>query len=204
MYHQQTGQNGGPNYYIPGGQPAPTTILPKAPVTLVPLQQQLQTMQERMKGLQFSTHPRPNFVTAAYGGEPELPNVSSSPSGPYTGAPGTPQAPRQPRPFVPPTTRPTTSTLGTPSPSTRQSLADTSTFSTGTASPSPSQDPQTAILPQSTRGVAASEPLPSPLPPSILHFPRPSPEVESPHSIINTNNSQYVDPAHLSYRYTFL
>ncbi|KAF9285895.1 hypothetical protein BGZ88_009354 [Linnemannia elongata] len=74
VHPQQPDQPGGPSYYnppgqypavttSPSGQPAPTTIMPMAPITPVP--QQHQTYQDQIQALQFSSHPRPTFVTTA-------------------------------------------------------------------------------------------------------------------------------------------
>lgn len=85
IYHQQLGSNN-----------PPTAILPMVP--LAPQQQQF--MHDQMQRPQFSSHPRPNFVTTAQGGEPET-NSSAKPN---PGTAGTPQTRWQPTSFVPPVT----------------------------------------------------------------------------------------------------
>ncbi|KAF9083147.1 hypothetical protein BGX23_011743 [Mortierella sp. AD031] len=196
-YAQQPGylgQNGGPNYYNPAGQypattyplgqPAPTTILPMAPITPVP---QHQTFQQQMQGLQFSSHPRPNFVTTAYGGEPDPATAPSNVPAPYTSTTGAAWQPTpwQPTPFVPPA-RPA-STVGVPSSIAGHSPSATA-YSSVTAQSS--NDPQAIV----SHGVDPGKPLPSP--PSIPRNSRPSPEVNSPHTPVNTQSPQYVDNAH--------
>ncbi|KAK3819388.1 MAG: hypothetical protein JOS17DRAFT_756330 [Linnemannia elongata] len=178
-YPQQPGQNGGPNYYnptgqnstattYPTGQVAPTTILPMAPITSV--SQQHQTFQDQMQALQFSSHPRPNFVTtAAYSGESES---SSGPSSvPYPGWSGAPQAAWQPTPFAPPA-RPTSS-QGTPTPSAGGSPAVATAFSSATAQSS--QNPQAIVSRSSVDSPTPSTFTPLSSPPSVPHCTRPSP-----------------------------
>ncbi|KAF9086162.1 hypothetical protein BGX29_001546, partial [Mortierella sp. GBA35] len=96
---QQLGQNGEPNYdttgqYLatsyPMGLNEPTTILPMAPISSAPQQQ---TYQDRMAGLQLSSHPRPNFVTSSQDGQHS--DISA-------GVPGSTAVPWRPTPFVPP------------------------------------------------------------------------------------------------------
>ncbi|KAF9089164.1 hypothetical protein BGX29_012181 [Mortierella sp. GBA35] len=169
-YAQQPGPDGGPNYCNPAGQypattyplgqTAPTTILPMAPITPVP---QHHAFQDQMQGFQFSSHPRPTFVTTAHGGEPE-------PVGP-TGAAGVPwqPIPWQPTPFFPPAH--STNSIDASFPS-------ATAFSNTTITQS-SNDPQ-AIVPLSS-------------PPSIPYYTRPSPEVNSPHALMNTKNPQYAN-----------
>lgn len=62
-------------------------------------QHQHQTIQEQMQELQFSTHPRPNFVTTAQDGESGTHNDSDS----YLKKIRAPQEPWKPTTFVPPT-----------------------------------------------------------------------------------------------------
>ncbi|KAF9092843.1 hypothetical protein BGX23_003876 [Mortierella sp. AD031] len=183
-YAQQPGPNGGPNYYNPSaqypagqypgtyptttyplGQNAPTTILPMAPISSMP---QPQTFQGQMQGLQFSSHPRPNFVTTAYGSEPQTPNTMSGATG-TVGAPWQP-VPWQPTPFVPPT-RPINSE-DLPSPSASHSPGATA-FSSVTAQAS--HDQQTPLTPKEP-----ALPKPLPTPPSIPRDTRPATDAESP------------------------
>ncbi|KAF9900220.1 hypothetical protein EC991_007771 [Linnemannia zychae] len=84
----------------------PTHALPMAPITPMPaplMAAQPHTFQDQMQGLQFSSHPRPNFVTTGvaatgYGEGGLLPGAQTSVTG---------TAVWQPTPFVPPpSTRP--------------------------------------------------------------------------------------------------
>ncbi|KAF9153496.1 hypothetical protein BG015_003276 [Linnemannia schmuckeri] len=180
-YPQQPGQNGGPSYYYPAGQhPASsyplnqdtlTTFLPMAPITSVP--QQYQSMQEQMQTLRFSSHPRPSFVTTAYGGEPESTNtVSTTTSGPILGAAAGPStAAWQPTPFVPPVRL--TSSQGTSTPSAGDSPAVATAFSSATAQSS--QDPQPIVSQSSVDSPTSSTFTPLSSPPSVPHSTRPSP-----------------------------
>ncbi|KAK3808807.1 MAG: hypothetical protein JOS17DRAFT_545002, partial [Linnemannia elongata] len=174
--HQQQGQTGGPSHYNPPGQypaviayplgqPAPTTILPMAPITPVP--QQHQTYQDQMQTLQFSSHPRPNFVTTAYSTEP----VTSNPPVSYPGSSGAPQAAWQPTPFVPPA-RPSSS-IGTPTPSAGGSSVVATAFSSIAAAHSP-QEPHAIVSQQSVDSPAPSASTPLSSPPSVPHSTRPS------------------------------
>ncbi|KAG0372374.1 hypothetical protein BGX24_000332 [Mortierella sp. AD032] len=105
--HQESFGQGGPNSFgHPSHQmpPAPSgsfNIQPMAPITSVTTQP-LHTFQDQMLGLQFSSHPRPNFVTTgateAIGYEQEQ---LSSPGASTSAASTT----WQPTPFVPPPTR---------------------------------------------------------------------------------------------------
>ncbi|KAF9537643.1 hypothetical protein EC957_007850 [Mortierella hygrophila] len=176
VYPQQPGQTGGPNYYrppgqpsastiYPSGQPAPTTILPKAPITPVP--QQHQTYQDQMQALQFSSHPRPNYVTTGYSTEP----TTSSPPVSYSGSSGVPQAAWQPTPFVPPT-RPSSS-INTPTLSAGGSSVVATAFSSTAAAQSP-QEPQAIVSQHFIDSPAPSTSTPLSSPPSVPHSTRPS------------------------------
>ncbi|KAG0275325.1 hypothetical protein BGZ97_010323, partial [Linnemannia gamsii] len=84
VYPLQPGPNDRPIYFDPSGQDlassyplkqnTPATFLPMTPVAHVP-PQQLQSMHEQMQALQFSSHPRPNFVTTAHGEESKTSNL---------------------------------------------------------------------------------------------------------------------------------
>ncbi|KAF9130123.1 hypothetical protein BG015_004046 [Linnemannia schmuckeri] len=195
------GQNGGPDYYNPPGQhlaapfpegePASDTILPMAPITpLTP--QQHQTLQEQMQALQFSTHPRPNFITTSSGGELETTNVPLADSpGPYSEAAGTPAAPWPQMPYVTPThpndsaSMPSLSLACSPTTASAFSTAATNTFN----------DPQSILSDDAaavTPDLAASKPLPS-LPPVSCNI-RPISDARRPHVFsAATNSPQYVD-----------
>ncbi|KAK5822327.1 hypothetical protein F5H01DRAFT_410631 [Linnemannia elongata] len=165
VYPQQPGQTGGPNYYNLPGQPAPTTILPMAPITPAP--QQHQTYQDQMLALQFSSHPRPNYVTTAYSTEP----VTSSPPVSHPGSSGAPQAAWQPTPFVPPTRL--SSSMGSPTPSAGGFSVVATAFSSTAAAQSP-QEPQAIVSQESVDSPALS--VSTPLsPPSVPYSTRPSP-----------------------------
>ncbi|KAF9122107.1 hypothetical protein BGW39_010017 [Mortierella sp. 14UC] len=98
--------------HLPVASSVPTHILPMAPITPIPAPtttMQPQTFQDQMQGLQFSSHPRPNFVTTGatttgYGQE-------GSSLGPHMSA--TSATAWQPTPFVPPTTTRPPDTTGT-------------------------------------------------------------------------------------------
>ncbi|KAG9069784.1 hypothetical protein KI688_009109 [Linnemannia hyalina] len=176
VYPQQPGQTGGPNYYplpgqppasttYPSGQPAPTTILPMAPITPVP--QQHQTYQDQMQALQFSSHPRPNYVTTAYSTEP----ATSSPPVSYSGSSGAPQAVWQPTPFVP-AIRPSSS-INTPTLSAGGSSVVATAFSSTAAAQSP-QEPEAIVSQHSVDNPAPSASTPLSSPPSVPHSTRPS------------------------------
>ncbi|KAF9549836.1 hypothetical protein EC957_002406 [Mortierella hygrophila] len=160
-----------------------------------PVPQQHQTYQDQMQALQFSSHPRPNYVTTAYSTESATPSPPAS----YTGSSGAPQAVWEPTPFVPPA-RPASST-GLPSPSAGAGAAghspDTST-ATAVSSTTDTAGLQTNVTrdPQD-RGT----PSPSFPPPSVPHSTRPGQEAgtaSSPHALLaRSQNPQYVDDYHL-------
>ncbi|KAG0258208.1 hypothetical protein BGZ95_005026 [Linnemannia exigua] len=190
------GQNGGPGYYslpgqhpaapFPEGEPASDTILPMAPITsLTP--QQHQTLQEQMQALQFSTHPRPNFVTASSGGEPATTNIPlANPSGSYFEATTTPASPWPQMPYVPPI-HPNESTI-MPSPSPAYSPTAISAFST--AATNTFNNPQSILSNDAvavTPDLVASKPLPS-LPPVPCNT-RPIPDASGPRALSAAANS---------------
>lgn len=180
-YPQQAGHNGGgPNYYNPAGQrlpsalplkqDTPTTFLPMA--SIAPIPQQSQSMQEQMQALQFSSHPRPSFVTTAYGGESEPSNaMPANTSGPFLGPAGSSTVPWQPKPFVPPA-RPA-SNVGAPTPSGGGSPAVATVFSRS-ADRSP-QHPQVSVSQYSVDSPTSSASTPLSSPPSVPHNTRPGP-----------------------------
>ncbi|KAF9125333.1 hypothetical protein BG015_004915 [Linnemannia schmuckeri] len=112
-------------------QPVPQQQQPvpqqQQPVPQQQPQHQHQTIQDQMQGLQFSTHPRPNFVTTAQDRESGMHNDSDS----YLKPIGAPQEPWQPTAFVPPT-RPIDHTGGSSS-----SVAAASNDATVDSKPSP-------------------------------------------------------------------
>ncbi|KAG0280577.1 hypothetical protein BGZ96_001517 [Linnemannia gamsii] len=180
-YPQQPRQNGGgPNYYNPAGQHlasahplkqnTPTTVLPMAPIAPIP--QQVQSMQEQMQALQFSTHPRPNFITTGYGGEPEPSNaMPTHTSGPFLGTAGLSTAPWQPTPFVPPA-RPASS-VGAPTSSGGGSPAAATAFSS--AAPQSLRNPQASVSQYSVDSPTSSVSTPLSSPPSVPRNTRPNP-----------------------------
>jgi hypothetical protein len=106
--------------------------------------QQHQTYQNQMLTLQFSSHPRPNFVTiAASSGEPE----TAASSVPYPGWSGAPQEAWQPAPFVPLASSVNDTAVSSPSLAHSPAAA---VFVTVTVQSS--QDPQTI----STEGIVCS------------------------------------------------
>ncbi|KAG0271498.1 hypothetical protein BGZ95_000678 [Linnemannia exigua] len=132
--HKETFRPDGPNslgypsHQLPVQPLMPSNTLPMAPITPVSVTattQPLQTFQNQMLGLQFSSHPRPNFVTT----------VTTETTGyeqeqlPSPGAPtyATSSA-WQPTPFVPPT-RPSDFT-GTGTASTPVNASSTTTTTT--------------------------------------------------------------------------
>ncbi|KAG0280576.1 hypothetical protein BGZ96_001516 [Linnemannia gamsii] len=173
-YPQQLGSDGGPVYHDPSGQdPAPsyplrqntpTTLLPMAPITPVP-PQQLQSMQDQMQALQFSSHPRPNFVTTAHGEESEASNtISANTAGSFLGAAGPSTAPWQPTLFVPPAQL--AGSVGTSTLSTGYSPATATAFSSATTH-SP-QGPQEIVSEYSVASPTFSAFTPLSPNPSIL------------------------------------
>ncbi|KAF9332124.1 hypothetical protein BGZ91_011829 [Linnemannia elongata] len=141
---------GGPSYYSPpgqypavttspSGQPAPTTIMPMAPITPVP--QQHQTYQDQIQALQFSSHPRPTFVTTA-AEEHETPAAAPEI--------GMPQSLWQPKPFVPPA-RPCDSTTTPSSPANTPGATITSTTANNTPAGTPLVLPRVPQVPYATR-----------------------------------------------------
>ncbi|KAG9069772.1 hypothetical protein KI688_009097 [Linnemannia hyalina] len=161
-----------------------------------PVPQQHQTYHDQMQALQFSSHPRPNYVTTAYSTEPD----TSSPPVSYTGSSGTPEAAWEPTPFVPPV-RPASSTgLSSPSagagaaghsPDTSTATALSTTTSTAAFQANATRDPQ-------DRGT----PPPSFPPPSVSHSTRLGQEASSASSpqalLARSQNPQYVDDYHLN------
>ncbi|KAF9146015.1 hypothetical protein BGX30_005111 [Mortierella sp. GBA39] len=146
----------------PSGQPAPTTILPMAPITPVP--QQHQTYQDQMQALQFSSHPRPNYVTTAYSTEP----ATFSPPVSYPGSSGAPQAAWQPTPFVPP--KQPSSSINTPTLSANGSFVVATAFSSTAAAQSP-QESQAIVSQHSVDSPTPSASTPLSSPPSVPHIP---------------------------------
>ncbi|KAH7050540.1 hypothetical protein BKA57DRAFT_458986 [Linnemannia elongata] len=150
VHPQQPDQPGGPSYYnppgqypavttSPSGQPAPTTIKPMAPITPVP--QQHQTYQDQIQALQFSSHPRPTFVTTA---AEEHETTAAAP------AIGMPQSLWQPKPFVPPA-RPCDSTTTPSSPADTSRATITSTTANNTPAGTPLVLPRVPQVPYATR-----------------------------------------------------
>ncbi|KAF9147806.1 hypothetical protein BG015_010499 [Linnemannia schmuckeri] len=121
---QEQGQKDGANFYafegkylVPtypeGPRSSSTEILPMAPITPAPqhiqeqfhaLHNQMQLLQDQLNASQFSSHPRPNFVTSAsYIGESITPAVSKERHAEATEKPTTKfSAPWQPTQLIPP------------------------------------------------------------------------------------------------------
>ncbi|KAF9153497.1 hypothetical protein BG015_003277 [Linnemannia schmuckeri] len=179
-YCSSAGQNPTATTY-PSEQVASTSILPMAPNTSA----QRQTFQDQMQALQFSSHPRPNFVTtAAYIGESET--SSNASSVPYLGWSGAPQAAWQPTPFILPT-RPANST-NVSTPSTSHAPATTTFVTAGTQS---SQDPQARSVDgivDSGATSSSAQSLPLLSSPSIPYNTRPSPGIETCHTLVAPQN----------------
>jgi hypothetical protein len=193
---QQLGQNGEPNYdttgqYLatsyPMGLNEPTTTLPMASISSAPQQQ---TYQDRMAGLQLSSHPRPNFVTSSQDGQHS--DISAD-------APGSTAVPWRPTPFVPTArfdgiTEMPSSSVGYYSPAatasssaTAQSSHSPQTYADGYAVPSStaqsSRGPQTFADADEVPMVGMS---PHSLPPLVPRGTRPNSEVGSPHTSVPT------------------
>lgn len=184
VYPQQLGPDGGPVFYDPSGQDpvssyplkqnTTATLLSMAPITPVP-PQQFQSMQERMQALQFSSHPRPNFVTTVHGGEFD----SSNPLVSNSGLSGAPRAAWQPTPFVPPAQL-ASSNIDRPFPSVLNSPSATTVLS-GSSPGQSSHDPQTVVSQHAVNSYTLSEATSLPPPTSIPHYTRPSPDIELSH-----------------------
>ncbi|KAF9150310.1 hypothetical protein BG015_007881 [Linnemannia schmuckeri] len=134
---QEQGHKDGANFYdfegkylVPtypeGPRASSTEILPMAPINPVPqyiqehfqaLYDQMRILQDQLHPSQFSSHPRPNFVTSAsYIGELTTPTVSEEQRAEATEALMTKfSAPEQPIQFIPPA--PPVDSKGMPSPS---------------------------------------------------------------------------------------
>ncbi|KAH7050499.1 hypothetical protein BKA57DRAFT_458896 [Linnemannia elongata] len=178
----------------------PTTVIPMTPITSLPMQpQQIHTFQDHMQALQFSSHPRPTFVTTAYSTEPGTSNVPVS----YPGSSGAPQAAWQPTPFVPPA-RPASNT-GLPShsagaeagvvghsPGASNATEFSSTTGIDTSQTNAVRDPNDSGTP------SPASPPPSPFVPRSTRPNQEPGSALSPHALLaRSQNPQYVDEYHL-------
>lgn len=210
-YSPVTGQFPATNFPGTHQSTTPTTVIPMTPITSIPQQPQHQTYQDQVQALQFSSHPRPNYVTTGYSTEAG----SSNPSVSYAESSGAPQAAWQPTPFVPPALPAKSTGLSIPSASTNAG-ADGHYPSTSTAtaisSTTGTADLQTKAVrnPQDRGAPSPSSPPPSPslpppsfslLPPSVPRSTRPDQEAgsaSSPHALlVRSQNPQQVDDYHL-------
>ncbi|KAK3830379.1 MAG: hypothetical protein J3R72DRAFT_456050, partial [Linnemannia gamsii] len=173
--------NASTHHHQSAGNSPPTHILPLTPTPPT-------AQQQHMLGLQFSSHPRPSFVTTAHGAEEQTIVNASKPT---SGAPGAPQTQWQPTPFVPPA-RTCDNNMSTSPPSTspRNSPASPASSNAPAAASFLLDPQQVQFSPDANqrRLITSNKPLPSP--PPILRITRPDPAVGSPHSLVITNNPQ--------------